>query len=70
MSLRIPSAAKALFVLTAAGVLLSGCHLNRRYHDDHHYASPGYGYEHHYRDEDRKHRHRERYSRERHHSHD
>lgn len=57
MRLAIPSAAKALFVLTAAGLLLSGCHYHHRAYGGGHYysASPGYG--HHYYGKDRKHRH-------------
>jgi hypothetical protein len=47
MRLRIPSAAKVLVVLTAAGLLLSGCHYNRPYHGGPHYAPPSHGYHYH-----------------------
>jgi hypothetical protein len=47
MRLRIPSAAKVLVVLTAAGLLLGGCHYQRPYHGGPHYAPPGHGYQHH-----------------------
>jgi len=48
MRLRIPSAAKALFVLTAAGLLLGGCYYHpRAHHGGPHYAAPGYGYDKH-----------------------
>lgn len=41
MSPRIPGAAKALLVVTAAGLLLGGCHYGHRaYHGGPHYAAP------------------------------
>ena len=62
MRLRIPSAAKALFVLTAAGLLLSGCHYHHRaYHGGPHYAPPGHSY--HYHGKDRKQGYGHRYDR-------
>jgi hypothetical protein len=58
MRIRIPSAAKALFVLTAAGLLLSGCHYYRPYQSGPHYAAPSYGYGHHYKGKKHGYRHR------------
>jgi hypothetical protein len=58
MRIRIPSAAKALFVLTAAGLLLGGCHHYRPYHGGPHYAAPSYGYGHHYKGKKHGYRHR------------
>ena len=53
MRIGIPSAAKALFVLTATGLLLSGCYYHRPYHGGHHYAPPSHGY--HYHGKGKKH---------------
>ena len=53
MRIGIPSAAKALFVLTAAGLLLSGCHYYRPYQSGPHYAPPSHGY--HYHGKGKKH---------------
>jgi hypothetical protein len=53
MRIRIPSAAKALFVLTAAGLLLSGCHYYRPYQSGPHYAPPSHSY--HYHGKGKKH---------------
>jgi len=53
MRLGSPSAAKALFVLTAAGLLLSGCHYYRPYQSGPHYAPPSHGY--HYHGKGKKH---------------
>ncbi|MEQ8354745.1 MAG: hypothetical protein RH942_04345 [Kiloniellaceae bacterium] len=64
MRRRVPSAAKALIALTAAGLLLSGCHYYRPYHGGPYYAAPGDGYSHHhgkgkkYRQGNRRHGHR------------
>ena len=55
MRIGIPSAAKVLVVLTAAGLLLSGCHYHRAYHGGPHYAPPGHGY--HYHGKGKKHGH-------------
>ena len=59
MRLRIPSAAKALVVLTAAGLLLGGCYYHPRAHyGGPHYAAPGYGHtKHHDHGKGRKHGH-------------
>ena len=49
MEARFPKAARALLVLTAAGLLLSGCHTYYRAgHGGPYYAAPGHGYGHHY----------------------
>jgi hypothetical protein len=54
MTHRFPQVAKALIVLTAAGLLLGGCHVGHRaYHGGPHYAQPHYGK--HYHHEKRKH---------------
>jgi hypothetical protein len=50
---RCRGAAKALIVLTAAGLLLSGCYAHRPYHGGTYYAAPGYGHGYHH--EKRKH---------------
>jgi len=60
MRLRIPSAVKAVGVLTAAGLLLGGCYYHPRSHyGGPYYAAPGHG---HYKHDDRgkggHHRHR------------
>ena len=55
MRLRIPSAAKALVVLTAAGLLLGGCHYHRAYHGGPHFAPPAHG--HHTHGKGKKHGH-------------
>ena len=58
MRLRFPSAAKALFVLTAAGLLLGGCYYHpRAAHGGPHYAAPGHGYQHHPHGKAKKHGH-------------
>lgn len=57
MRLRIPSAAKVLVVLTAAGLLLGGCHYHRAYHGGPHFAPPGHGYQHHSHGKGKKHGH-------------
>jgi hypothetical protein len=53
MTHRFPQVAKALIVLTAAGLLLSGCYVHRPVHGGPHYAAPGYGHSYHH--EKRKH---------------
>src|SRR3546814_13560366 len=56
MRLRIPRAAKALVVLTAAGLLLGGCYYHpRAYHGGPHYAAPSHG--HHYHGKGKQHGH-------------
>ena len=58
MRLRFPSAAKAFFVLTAAGLLLGGCYYHpRAAHGGPHYAAPSYGYQHHHHGKAKKHGH-------------
>jgi len=47
MRIRIPGTAKALIVLTAAGLLLSGCHYHRHHYGGPHFAPPGHSYKHH-----------------------
>src|SRR3546814_1133939 len=44
MRLRIPRAAKALVVLTAAGLLLGGCYYHRPHYGGSHYVSTGHGH--------------------------
>lgn len=51
MSTRSRSAAKALLVLTAAGLLLSGCYYHHPYYGAPQFGPPSYGYQHHYRGE-------------------
>ena len=63
MTLRIPGAAKALFVLTATGLLLSGCHTYRPYYGGSHFSPHGHGYKHHYEGKSGKHGHRHRHHR-------
>jgi hypothetical protein len=46
MPFRIPGAAKALMVVTAAGLLLGGCHYARPYHGGTHFAPSHHGYKH------------------------
>lgn len=56
MSIRRLSAAKALIVLCASGLLLSGCYYQRSYYGGPHYAPPSYGYKHdHYHGKAKKH---------------
>lgn len=56
--MRIPSAAKALLVLTAVGFLVSGCHYHHRaYYGGHSYASPSHGYKHHHKSRKHGHKH-------------
>ena len=56
MSRRVPRAAAALIALTAAGLLLSGCHVHHRaHHGKPYYAAPAHG--HHYHGKGKKHRH-------------
>jgi hypothetical protein len=54
MRLRIPSAAKALFALTAAGLVLSGCYYDRARYGGPSYGPPGYGFQHHKHGEGRR----------------
>ncbi len=55
---RVPSAAKALIALTAAGLLLSGCHAyHRAYYGKPYYAAPGHGHHHQPHGKGKKHRH-------------
>lgn len=55
MRLRIPRAAKALVVLTAAGLLLGGCYYHRPHYGGSHYVSSGHG--HHAHGKSKKHGH-------------
>ncbi|MGF1611783.1 MAG: hypothetical protein ACFCUQ_20445 [Kiloniellales bacterium] len=48
MSTRSLSAAKALMVLSAVGLLLSGCYYHRPYYGGPHLGPQTYGYQHHY----------------------
>lgn len=48
MRRRVPSAVKTLIALTAAGLLLSGCHAyHRAHHGKPYYAAPAYGHHQH-----------------------
>jgi len=55
MRIRIPSAAKALFALTAAGLLLSGCYYDRARYGGPSYGPPGYGFQHNHHGEGWRH---------------